>query len=294
MSFKKQFKKIKENWVLIVLAILFLLIFTILFSGIGDFSTGSMKTGRAAYQKMSLDQATYSSNYYGQEDFAPDQEVRKIIKNVNLDLQIKKGEFKEIDSKINNLVTNTDSYILNKNIYENTDKLYNGRYTIKVEESKLEYVSNSLKDLGKVTSYNVSNTDVTGKYTNYEIELNLEKNKLSKLNKLYDQLGPENSKEKVDLIDKIFTQERRVKYLEDRIDNIDEKVEYSTIYLNIKEHSNYVDIAFVKFSNLVKTIVGSINIMLYILFAILPFALVVFIVCMFKRSHKRRSKRRKK
>jgi hypothetical protein len=41
---------------------------------------------------------------------------------------------------------------------------------------------------------------------------------------------------------------------------------------------NYIDVAFVKFADLVKTLVNSMNSLLYLIFAILPYAIFIAII----------------
>ena len=77
----------------------------------------------------------------------------------------------------------------------------------------------------------------------------------------------------------IFDQERTIKYLEDSLKNIDKQVDYSTIYVTLNEkQSEYANIVFVKFSELVKRFVGSINSLLTLIFVVVPYAVAVAIL----------------
>jgi len=174
-------------------------------------------------------------------------------------------------------------------VYNRNNNLKSGSYTIKVESEKLDSIINQLKSLGEIDSFTSYKTDITEQYDNLEIELNSENNKLKRLKELYDS-NYALLENKIELIEKIFNQERRIKYLEESLENKDKIVEYSTINLSVSEYSNYVSIIFVKFTDLLKTIVGSINVLLHIIFAVVPFIifiwLIVIIVKLFKKKRK--------
>jgi len=87
-------------------------------------------------------------------------------------------------------------------------------------------------------------------------------------------------------------QERTVKYLEDRLSRLDEQIAYSTININLVGTSDYVNISFFKFSELVKTIVNSINSLFFILFAVLPYAIAVYLIILLIRLKKKKSNKK--
>ena len=97
--------------------------------------------------------------------------------------------------------------------------------------------------------------------------------------------------DRITLNDRIFDQERIIKYMQDAIENMDKTVEYSTIYFSMTEkRSDYADIVFVKFSELVQTFVGSINSMLGIIFVLLPWAIVLTIGIVIVKMVRHKSK----
>ena len=92
--------------------------------------------------------------------------------------------------------------------------------------------------------------------------------------------------DKIVLNDRIFDQERRIKYLKESIDNIDKKVDYSQISLTLNEkRSEYVDIAVVKFSELIMRLVGSFNTLISLVFMALPW-LVLYLIFKFVTKKK--------
>ncbi len=295
MALKDQFAKIKENWLLIVLvliALVFLNVGNIPFSS--KISYGDMAVSES---KMIASDASFSRAGYGimplpvyNGDFAPDVAERKITKSSSIEIESKTGAFKEAESKLKSIIKSTDSYLLSENVnkYDSGWKSYYiGSYQIKVDSSKYSDVIVQLKGIGELKSFNENAEDITGSYKNLEIELNAEKQRLLRYNKMYEEATL--IADKIQLSDKIFEQERMIKYLEDSIKNMDKQVDYSTIYVTLNEkQSEYANIVFVKFSELVRTLVASINSLLTLIFVALPYAAAALIILIIVRFFRRR------
>ena len=294
ITFKNQLNKLKENWLIILLVVLVLIVlsgglFSIISSSGTVFNKQSALAGGYAASSLyrgypsgggsgSYDQYMPPTPVSG--DFAPNVKERKIVKAADIASEAERGAFKEAESKVKNIVASSGAYLLNQNVNkygEDKKSYYVGYYQIKVDTTKYESVVAQLKDIGKVTSFRESQDDITGQYTNINIELESEKSKLARYNQLFDET--KDIEQKIQLTDRIFQQERTIKYLEDSLVNIDTQVGYSTISLTINEkRSEYVDIIFVKFSELVRGLVGSLNNLLKFIFVILPWAVAFFIV----------------
>lgn len=294
MSFKEQIDKLKSNWLLIVLGlIIFVILFSITQMSVG--SVGYQSRNLGASEKVAMDYDMELSQSLGggvsssrTDDFSPDVEERKIIKNTNLKLNIKRGEFENTNSRIKAISNTSDSFILSENITSRksgSKELFTGRYTIKVDSTKLEDMTSQLKDLGKVTYLNQSGNDITGNYTKTSLEIELEKERLKRYQEIYDSTNEDG---KLRLIDRIFNQERRIKYLEDSLKNMDQRVEYSTISLTVTETYNYANIVLVRFSDLVRTFVNNVNNVLKFIFGVVPYAVAVYLIYLFTRLFKRR------
>ena len=190
------------------------------------------------------------------------------------------------------IVKSSDSYLLNENVnaYDSGRRSYKaGYYQIKVDSKKYDSIILQLKEVGEVKSFNENAEDITGAYTDLKVELEAEKERLKRYQSMYDE-----AKEiinKIDLSDRIFNQERTIKYLEDNVKNMDNRVSYSTIYLTINEkRSEYADVIFVKISELIKSFVGSINLLLRTIFIIAPWAVAIGIIVFVKRLFKKNKK----
>lgn len=213
-------------------------------------------------------------------DFAPDVLERKIVKTTSIATEVDRGSFKDAENKVLSIVTSSESILLNQNankIGKDKKSYFTGRYTIKVDTTKYDSVVSQLKGIGEVTSFNERQDDVTGRFEDINIELEAEKEKLARFQQLFDEA--EVVEFKIQLTDRIFNQERRIKYLEDSLENIDLRVEYSTITLTLnEERSDYANIVFVKFSELVQRLVSSFNSLLKLLFYLVPWVIGFFIV----------------
>jgi hypothetical protein len=292
MSFKEQLIRLKENWLIILLVVVAFLVLTFLVSNGTSYSARDSfaMNDSAMYSKSMESAGGYVLSYT--QDFAPEVEDRKITKNSSLSLEVKGGEFTFADSKVKSIVSSSDSIVLNESLNTrkngNKEEFY-ASYSIKVESSKLDSVVSQLREIGKVTYFTENANDITGSYTNREIELEVERERLLRYQEMYN--SAEKISDKIELNDRIFNQERTIKYLEDSLKNMDQRVDYSTINLNISEKYSYSNIALVKLSDLVRSFVNSVNALLKFLFVIIPFAFVGWIIYLVSRNKKNSKKK---
>ena len=95
--------------------------------------------------------------------------------------------------------------------------------------------------------------------------------------------------DKIQLNDRIFEQETKIKYIEDSLKNIDKRVDYSTIYVTLNEKQpKYANIVFIEFSELVRRLVDSINSLLKLIFTALPYAIAGFVVWLIIKIFKKK------
>ena len=168
--------------------------------------------------------------------------------------------------------------MLNENVqkYDYGDgrrQYYSGSYSIKVVEGKYDALTSQLKEIGEVTFFSENAEDITKQFVDLESELVSEKERLVR----YKQMLSEaiTVEDKIQLSDRIFNQERVIKYLEEQLKTSGERVSYSTVYVTITEkQSEYVDAVLVKFSKLVTEFVTSFNSLLKLLFGLIPYAVV--------------------
>jgi hypothetical protein len=286
MGFKDQIKKITDNWFIILLLLVILALPTLL---VGISSIASYSNSMTSYDYAGssgsgyINQKYYSSEsmpIYDNRNFAPDEQNRKIMKTVTMSNEVKRGSFGEEETKLKAIITSSNSFLLNENVnkYGNDNNEYRtGYYSIKVEAPKYDSVITQLRTIGEVTSFNEQKEDITGQYTNAQIELDTEKSRLARYNQMYKEATL--VADKITLNDRIFDEERTIKYMEDAIDNMDKTIEYSTVYFTMTEkRSEYADVVFVKFSELIRNLVGSFNAMIHLIFVLLPWVVVIGII----------------
>src|SRR3989344_1829589 len=297
MTIKEQFQRIKENWLIVLLLALVL----VLFMGLpatetlqqGLFRTGGSYGGdyaeSLAADKMGI--GIMPSPSYYDNGFAPEEIDRKITKTTSLSTEVKRGTFQEAESKLKSVVTTSDALLLNENVQKydvgiGSRSYFYGSYTIKVENGKYDGVVSQLKEIGKVTSFSENTDDITEQFVSLESELASEKERLAR----YKQMLSEASavEDKIQLSDRIFNQERTIKYLEEQLKNTGNRVEYSTLYVTLNEkQSEYADAVFVRFSELVAKFVQSLNSLLKLLVGLIPYALAVLLAWLGWKKYKK-------
>lgn len=275
MSIKKQFVTLKKNWLMVVLGLVVL----IFLSG-GGIVRDSFDGVSSSFDK-GYGGVGESLNYYPESDsgFVPEVEERKVVKSSSLSSEVERGEFGEAEERLKNIVSSSGAYLLSERVNKDGEGwggYFSGYYSLKVESSKYETTVAQLKEIGEVQSFNENMADVTGRYDDVEIELGVERTRLVRYLEMYGEA--EDVGDKIDLNDRIFDQERRVKYLEDSLARIDERVEYSSISFSmVEERCEWADIVFVKLSDLVRGFVGSLNSLLSFIFSVVPWVLAGFV-----------------
>ncbi len=305
MSIKDQFKRIKENWLILILLLVVVGIVAgpISLDNISVNSlTKSLGGGGVSYDIDDGYYAPTAMRSYASEgmmiqsaDFAPEVEERKITKTANLRTEVEKGEFETSEQKLKDIFKSSSSFLLDENVNQygtNKKEYYQGYYRIKVETTKYDSIIGQLKEIGEVQQFSENMDDVTGRYTNLEVELEAAKSRLAKYKQIYDE--SKSAEEKMEITDRIFNQERTIKYYEDSLSKIDKRISYSEISVTIQEkQSEYVDLILVKFSQLLKSLMGSINGLLTLIFVILPYLVAIGIIIVLVRTFRKDKRKRR-
>ena len=114
-------------------------------------------------------------------------------------------------------------------------------------------------------------------FTNLEIEIETEKSRLATFNNLLTSTT--DVEQQIELTDRIFNQERRIKYLEDSLKNQGNRIDYSTITVSLNEkQSEYANIKLIKISQLYKNLINNTNSVIGFLFSLIPWAIVGFVL----------------
>lgn len=305
MGIKNQWNTIKNNWIIVLVLIVIVVFFmaggnTQSNIGLSNSYSGYSRTAYDMEKAMvsSIDSSAYYGDGYGgyyydyYGDFAPQVEERKITKTASIGAEVKRGTFKDAEARLKAIVASSDSFLLNENVAKNrygSGDYFSGSYSIKVDTEKYDYIVQQLREIGELTYFNENARDITGSYTNKQIELQVEKERLERYREMYTEA--KSVEDKINLNDRIFNQERTIKYLEDSLSRMDQKVDYTTISVSITEKtSSYANIVFVKFSDLARSFVQSLNVLLKILFILVPYAallaIILFIVRILRKAKK--------
>jgi len=162
-------------------------------------------------------------------------EHSKIITNVYISLET--TEFSSTIDSLNKIINNHNGYIENSSISQNNymqnKVLKHAQYTIRIPKEKVDKLVNEIDFIGNIISQNTSKQDITKQYYDTESRLNILKIKeerilalLQKADKIEDIITIENQ-----LSDIIYQKESLTKNILD----MDDKVSYSTVSVNISE-----------------------------------------------------------
>jgi hypothetical protein len=289
MALSNQWKTIKDNW-LIIAAVIGLLVFMNI-GGLRNISYSAKSLAGDAAYAPSYDESRSDFMPTPQSgSFAPEVEERKIVKTASMSTEVEKGGFAAGEQRLKDAVSSTGSYLLNDNVNKygtGWGEYRSGSYQIKVDTAKYDTLVSQLKAIGEVQSFNENARDVTGQYSNAEINLDIEKSRLVRYQQMYAEAKL--VADKITLNDRIFDQERTIKYLEDSIAQIDERIDYTTVSFTLNEkQSGYANVAFVKLSALVQNFVDSVNSLLSFIVVVLPWAVAALIGYLIWRLVKRK------
>ena len=264
MTLKDQWKTIQNNW-LIVLSIL--IVVGLLYFNAGEVNSrdaigGYLPSsfGGVARESAQMMKSDVLMPYPDANNFASTVPDRKITKAANLNTEVARGTFLEAEHTLKSLLSG-NSFLLNENVNKydvGRKSYYSGSYTIKVDVRQYDEMIAALKQIGEVQSFSENAQDITGSYTDTQVELNAERTRLER----YQQMLRDATavSDKIELSDRIFNQERTVKYLEASLKNQDQQVEYATVYVQISEkRSKFADIMVVSVGQLVQSLVESVN-----------------------------------
>lgn len=301
MAIKEQLNKLKENWLLgaVVLVVLLIAMFS------GNFISGSVSSYSGGYAREELAmakgsypaaEAYYGGGYYPPVidggDFAPEVEKRLLTKTAGLTSEIERGRFLDADARLKVIVASNKAFLLDENVNrygKGRTGYYNGYYQIKVETSDYASMVSQLKELGQIESFQENTEDITGRYTNLQKEIEKEEERLKRYQQMYAEAVL--IADKIQLSDLIFNQERTIESLKDWLNNLDQKVDYSTISVTLREEqSGYVSVALVKFSELTRKLVDSFNSLLALIFWILPWAALVVLAWLGVKRFRKKKK----
>ena len=154
---------------------------------------------------------------------------KKIIKNGEIDVQV--GDIKKTQIQVDEILKANKAYIQSEN-FNNSDTGDRLQLSIRVPHQNFDAVINSFSNgMGSVLSKNIASDDVTEEYTNVSIKL---ANKKIYLEKYRDMLkSASTTKDMLEIQENIRALEDEIDVSEGRLRFIDDRVNYSTLDLNL-------------------------------------------------------------
>lgn len=152
--------------------------------------------------------------------------------------------FKDTNIKINELIKKHKAYIENSNIsdsgFEYSKNYKYGSYSIRIPKENIDIFRSELKNFGNITDESSTKEDVSKFYRDTESRLNLVTSKekrllilLEEAEKIEDIIAIES-----ELTDTIYEKE----ILKADLTSIDDKIQYSTLNLDLVEVRNYSNV----------------------------------------------------
>ncbi len=177
----------------------------------------------------------YSPEYDGKESTVVEGENRKIIKNVNESVQT--DEFDAFLDSLYAAISEAGGYIssssYNGNSYYDESSLRTANITIRIPADNLSAFTEKVDSLAVVTSYNEYIDDVTGQYidvTSRIAVLEAEETALIEILKTATTTS-----DMLDIRTRLLDVQSDLASLRAQRDLIDDKVEYSTVTLRVRE-----------------------------------------------------------
>ncbi|MGI9581996.1 DUF4349 domain-containing protein [Chryseobacterium sp. RRHN12] len=218
---------------------------------------------------------------------------KKIIKNGDMKIQV--GDIKKAQNQVNEIIRKNNAYI-QKEEYQNTDMDDNLTLIIRVPHKNFDALINSFSDgIGSVLSKNVSSDDVTEEYTDVALKLT---NKKIYLEKYRDMLKKASTtKDMLEIQEKIRELEDEIDIAEGRLRFIDDRVNYSTLNLNLYKEkvrssatskigfgSRFIDSLTEGWNSFVSFLLGMVSLW--------PFFLIIPVIVFFWRKWKENKKQK--
>ena len=176
-----------------------------------------------------------SPDYNGKENTVLEGENRKIIKNVSESVQTDK--FDDFLDSLYDAIAEAQGYVSSSNYsgnsYYDNSSLRNANITIRIPADKLSSFTEKVESLAVVTSYNEYIDDVTNKYIDVTSRIAvLEAEEIALLNILESATT---TSEMLDIRTRLLDVQSDLASLRKQRDTIDDKVEYSTVTIYVRE-----------------------------------------------------------
>lgn len=233
-------------------------------------------------------------------------EERKLIKTVNL--QVETQEFDAMLASIEEQVENLGGYIESMNTYNGSrysdrQSSRNSSLTVRIPKQQLSGFVNAISEAGNVINRSENVEDVTLAYVDMESRRNSLKTEQERLQELLE--AADSLEDILTIEERLSTVRYQLESMESQLRTYDNKVDFSTVYMNIQEVKELTPVeeetAWERISNgfmdsLINVRDGLVNFFVWFVVS-LPYlaiwAIVIFAIVMIIRRLVRRSRRKK-
>ena len=154
-------------------------------------------------------------------------EDKKIIRNVSL--TIKTSAYDDSMASLTALLSQYGGYLESSSEYTNNRDLRTASLTLRIPADSLDAFLSNTGELGRVTSRNMSSTDVTASYQDTAARLENQKLLLARLQALTDTAG--------DLSDLLADTQYNIEQLESALADTDQQVNDATVRVTLNEEA---------------------------------------------------------
>lgn len=222
----------KKNKILLSM-ILILIIISLFIVGCGSQKSQDIFTSEPSMEDF--DSSAGTEENYNEFENQSSLEPEKVITNIYMHFETM--DFTATQKNLAEIVAKHDSYVENSDVrynsYYNSKNFRYASYIIRVPKDKISAFKDDLRGVGNIISENTNKTDVTKEYNDNKSRFNILETKEERLLKLLEKA------EKIEDIIALENQLNEVVYekenLKSKLLNIDDKVDFSTINLEIEE-----------------------------------------------------------
>ncbi len=171
---------------------------------------------------------------------------RKIIKTVSITAETKK--FDETVENINKLCADMGGYVETSTVTGNSinvsSQSRSASFTLRIPADKLDDFTGDVEDSVNVTNIKSNSEEITESYYDAVARLSVLEAQRESLQKMYDSFDDYSDMDDMLAVqDKLYDVIEEIESYKARINSYDNKVEYSTVYINIYEVLEYTPVS---------------------------------------------------
>lgn len=157
----------------------------------------------------------------------------RVIKNISLEVRIKKDEFQRQFARAGSLAEQFGGFVTNSQVSETDGKLASGTLTIRVPSNRFEEAVGRLKGLGKVTAEDRSGQDVSKEFVDLEARLKQAKTEEAFFLRMMDQA--ENISDMIQVQSQLSGVQLRIEEIQGQLNYLKDQTALSTVSVRIYE-----------------------------------------------------------